>query len=130
VLTGHGLTLLHRFLTGAVLPPWEVAAAALTDDTPTRRWYARFYGRACRDWILTTLCRGGLYIAGGIAAQNQAVPACPEFANELYNTPHYLDLLKSIPVFLNADENSGLWGAAWVGKRLLETAASGPPCST
>ncbi|MDR2726678.1 MAG: glucokinase, partial [Deltaproteobacteria bacterium] len=118
VLTGLGLTLLHRFLTGNALSPQEVAAVALAKDTPTRRWYARFYGRACRNWILTTLCRGGLYLAGGIAAKNPTVPACPEFADELYNTPHYLDLLKSVPVLLNADENSGLWGAAWVGTRL------------
>jgi glucokinase len=124
VLTGIGLTLLHRFLAGVALSPRDVAAAALAEDTPTRRWYARFYGRACRNWMLTTLCRGGLYIAGGIAAKNPAVPLCPEFVDELYNTPHYGDLVKSIPVFLNADENSGLWGAAWVGARLLETPLS------
>jgi glucokinase len=118
VLTGSGLALLHRFLAGRDLAPQEVAAAALTADTPTRRWYARFFGRACRDWILTTLCRGGLYLTGGIAAKNPTLPACPEFVDELYNAPHYLDLIKSVPLFLNTDENSGLWGAAWVGSTI------------
>jgi glucokinase len=120
VLTGRGLSLLHRFLAGTDLAPEAVSSRVLTRDTPTRRWYARLYGRACRNWALTVLCRGGLYICGGIAAKNPQIFQCPEFVEEFYNSPHYAGLLHSIPVFLNADEHSGLWGAAQAGVQALD----------
>jgi glucokinase len=134
VLTGRGLSLLHRFLEGTDLTPEAVSARVLTGDTPTRRWYARLYGRACRNWALTVLCRGGLYISGGIAAKNPQIFQCPEFVEEFYNSPQYAGLLHSIPVLLNADEGSGLWGAAQAGvqalaeeRRALRTASAPVP---
>lgn len=113
LITGRGLALLHRYLAGERLSPHDISARHLCADSPTRRWYARFYARMCRHWALTTLCRGGLYIAGGIAAKNLAVLTCPEFAAELYNAPRFADVLTTLPVRLMTDENSGLWGAAW-----------------
>lgn len=119
VLTGRGLTLLHRFLTGRNLSPSEVGEQALGRDCPTLRWYARFYARTCRNWILTTLCRGGLYIAGGIAARNPFIATCPWFSEEFHTTPRFEALIRSVPVFLIEDKNSGLWGAARAGTLLL-----------
>lgn len=121
VLAGAGLRLLHRFLTGQRLDAREVGEQALSRDSDTLRWYARFYARVCRDWILTTLCRGGLYIAGGIAARNPLLTACPLFCEELRRAPRFADLLRAVPVFLVEDKNSGLWGAARAAQALLET---------
>lgn len=118
VLTGRGLALLHEFLSGEALPP-ERAAAALASDTPTLRWYARFYGRACRDWMLTTLC-GGLWIAGGMAARNPACVSCAAFFDELYSAHRHADILRAVPVRLMEDQESGLWGAAACARMLLE----------
>lgn len=122
VLTGRGLSLLHHFLHGEKLDAREVAAQVLQEESDTLHWYARLYARMCRNWVLTTLCRGGLYITGGIAAKNPHVVACDAFREEFYNTPHFLDLLKSIPVFLNTNKSSGLWGTAWLGARMLQEA--------
>ena len=122
VLTGLGLSLLHRFLTGHKLSPQEISAQALGHDSPTRRWFARLYARMCRTWALVTLCHGGLYITGGIAAKNPDLLTCPEFAEEFFTAPHYRDLLERMPVRLMTDENSGLWGAAYVGLKLLNEA--------
>ena len=121
VLAGAGLGLLHRFLTGERLGAREVGEQALSRDSATLRWYARFYARVCRDWILTTLCRGGLYIAGGIAARNPLLTACPQFREELRSSPCFAALLRAVPVFLVEDKNSGLWGAARAAQTLLET---------
>lgn len=64
---GRGLRLLHLF-SRRTPEAHEIAAEALRSETGTLRWYARFYARACRNWALSTLCTGGLFITGGIAS--------------------------------------------------------------
>lgn len=124
VLSGRGLALLHEFLTGKEMPPPEVGACAMGTETETLRWYSRFYGRACRHWMLTTLCSGGLWIAGGIAAQNPLCVKNSYFYEELHGNPKWEKMLKSIPAHLINDKNSGLWGAAKFGQQVLEEEAS------
>lgn len=119
VLSGRGLALLHRFLTGEERSPAEVGATALGHDSPTLRLFARLYGRMCRDWALVTLCRGGLYIAGGIAAKNPLTVTCPAFVEGFLDTCSFGDWLATVPVFLMDCENSGLWGAARHGLECL-----------
>ncbi len=118
VLTGRGLCLLHAFLTGERREAAEVAAQGLSRETETLRWYARFYGRACRDWALSTLCTGGLFITGGIARRNPLVMRCASFRESFYDSPQR-NLLERLPVRRYADEASGLWGSAWLAARLI-----------
>ena len=120
VLSGRGLALLHEFLSGERLSPGEVGRRALASPTPTLDWYARFYGRACRTLMVSTLCAGGLWIAGGIAAHNPLCVSCPEFFRELHAEPAFAAWLAAIPVRLMEDVESGLWGAAQFGRMLLE----------
>lgn len=123
VLTGRGLSLLHHFLEGRALTPQEVSANCLQQDSPVLRWFASFYGRMCRNWILTTLCRGGLFISGGIAVKNPLIFTHPAFAAELHAGSGHGEMLRAIPVRLLGDENSGLWGAALAGRQFLQAAA-------
>lgn len=120
VLSGRGLALLHAFLTGERLAPGEVGRRALDGPTPTLHWYARFYGRACRNVMLSTLCSGGLWISGGIAARNPLCVGCDAFFAELHDAPAFAGWLRNIPVRLMEDGESGLWGAACYGRMLLE----------
>ena len=117
VLSGRGLRLLHLFLTGERREAHEIAAEALGSETGTLRWYARFYARACRNWALSTLCTGGLFITGGIALRNPLVTECAAFREAFYEGPHR-KLLERIPVRRFTDMNSGLWGSAWFGMRM------------
>lgn len=119
-ITGRGLACLHHFLTGNKLTPAEVGQTALNEESETLAWYARLYGRACRNWMLTTLCDGGLWIAGGIAAKNPKVITSPEFRNELYGSPKWTPYLKTIPVYLMENVNSGVWGAARFGQQQVD----------
>lgn len=123
-VTGRGLAILHEFLTGEKLTPAQVGGQALSKDTPTLKWYSRFYARACRNWMLSTMCEGGLWIAGGIAAQNPLVITGEYFMKELYNAPYnseaWDNFLRSVPVYLLEDTNSGLWGAARFAQQELE----------
>lgn len=119
VLAGRGLSLLHEFLTGEKLAPSGVGKNALSSDTETLEWYSRFYGRACRCWIMATLCSGGLWIAGGIAAQNPRCVQSEHFEKELYGNPRWEDYLRQIPVYLQDDKNSGLQGAANLARQIV-----------
>lgn len=119
LLSGRGLSKLHYFLTGENLRAEEVGPRALTRDTETRDWFARMYGRAARHWILTTLCEGGLWIAGGIAAKNPSIVTCDAFREELYNSQKWQGLLEAVPVYLMENTDSGLWGAARFGQQQI-----------
>jgi len=115
VVSGPGLSLTHRFLTGQDLTPAQVAATFAQEgaDSPTLHWAARFYGRACRNYALEILARAGIYIAGGVAAKTPAIVLHPEFATAFRTSETHGSLLADIPVLLNDNQESGLWGAAF-----------------
>ncbi|MBN2140535.1 MAG: glucokinase [Desulfovibrionaceae bacterium] len=119
VVSGPGLSLLHRFLTGRDLTPDQVARD-IDPQGETCRWFARFYGRACRNYALAVLASGGVYVSGGVAARCPALVEHPEFLAEFANSPRHRDLLEDMPVYLNRNEDSGLFGAAFYGLLLLE----------
>lgn len=119
VVSGRGTTLLHEFLTGRQLSPEEVTAE-FADHGETLAWFARFYARACRDYALTVLATGGLYIAGGLAARTPAIVEHEEFRKEFRLSVTMASLLADIPVLLMTDQESGLWGAARYGLQELE----------
>jgi glucokinase len=118
VVSGAGISLLHRFLTGETREPAEVSAAMIP-DSQTLRWMARFYARVCRNYALQVLARGGLYIAGGLAANVPDLVTHPEFESEFRSTQTMEHILGKMPVSLNSNEESGLWGSAMVGLQML-----------
>jgi glucokinase len=118
VVSGRGLSNLHHFLTGRKLKPSEVGDE-LGEDSPTVIWMSRFYGRVCRNYALQLLAYGGVYIAGGVAAKLPQLVTCAEFEASFRSSSTMAGELKKIPVFLNANEESGLWGAAFYGQQQL-----------
>jgi glucokinase len=114
VVSGRGLSLIHQFISGDKLTAAEVGAG-LTGESETLRWMARFYGRACRNYALQVLARGGVYIAGGVAAKVPAIVTHPEFERQFKRSKTMSDMLNRTPVYLNINEESGLWGAAFAG---------------
>ncbi len=118
VVSGRGLSLVHRFLSGEELRPAEIAAK-LTPGSETLQWMARFYARAARNYALQVLARGGLYIAGGVAVKLPDLVTHPAFAAEFRLSATMAPVLANIPVHLITDEESGLWGAAQLGVQRL-----------
>lgn len=118
VVTGLGLKLVHRFLTGEDLEPKDISNR-ITAESETTEWYARFYARVCRDWSIALMAEGGLFIAGGIAAKNPMLVKGPSFLEEFHNSHVYADFLRSVPIKLNINEESGLLGAGFYGSQLL-----------
>ncbi|NIS59794.1 MAG: glucokinase [Proteobacteria bacterium] len=114
VVSGRGLSFIHRFLTGERLEPRDVTAK-LSPNSETIAWAARLCGRVCRNYALETLALGGLYVSGGVAAKVPHLVTHEAFASEFHSSRTLSELLKKIPVYLNKNEESGLWGAAFLG---------------
>lgn len=123
VVSGLGLSLLHSFHFREEVDPAR-AAAAMGSASPVRQWFARFYGRACRQFALAVLPLGGLFVSGGVAAKNPCLVTDPMFLAEFVNNRAYGHLLESIPVYLNSNQDSGLWGAALYARLCLERDAA------
>lgn len=111
VVSGSGLALAHAFLTGENLTPAQVSAKVGEND-PTAAWFARFYGRACRDWALETLPLGGLFVCAGVAAKNLWAVRHRAFADEFRRSHTHEKLLCGMGVRLVRNELAGLRGAA------------------
>lgn len=111
LLSGRGLAAIHFFVTGRKSDPPEVSRL-LPEHPAVRDLFARFYGRACRDYALNVLATGGVYVAGGVAAKNPDCITCGAFAAEFHASHTMAHILEKIPVLLMDDQESGLWGAA------------------
>lgn len=118
MVSGPGLSFLHEFLTGRRLAPREVARE-IGPDSETTRWFARFYGRACRAYVLYVLAWGGVHLCGGLAAQNPFLVSSEEFLREFRECPAYESLLEHVPIRLITTLDTGLHGAARYGQMLL-----------
>lgn len=117
VLTGLGLHLLHAFLTGDELPASEVTERFKhhLDGNRTYELWATFFGRACRNYALEIMALGGMYISGGIVAKVPELVTNSFFKDTFYSSDTHAALLAQLPVYLNQEENAGLWGAALYG---------------
>jgi len=114
VVSGPGLTHLHAFLTGREMSPKDIVAE-IPPESETTVLFSRFYARACRNYALTVLALGGLFIAGGVAMKNPFLVVNDHFRKEFTESRHYGPMLRQIPVSLIVSEDSGLWGAAHYG---------------
>jgi len=120
-LSGRGLQATHEFLTGTKL---EAAAigAGLNEFTRTAEMFARNYGRLCRNLALQYLTSGGIFIAGGIAAKNRILVEHPAFEESFRNSRQHKQFMAKVPVYLQDNEEAGLWGAAQLGWQVLNGA--------
>ena len=122
VLSGRGLKSLVLAASGQSLSGRECGRRYLSQDPDQNtvgRLYARFMGRFARNWALSTMCTGGLWIAGGIAVQNRAVAASQSFRKEFVRGRH-AGLLEAMPIYLFRNENFGLRGACACAWQLLQ----------
>lgn len=120
VTSGQGLELVHEFLTGQQISAVEISQRCLGDEScETFKWFSRFYGRVCRNYVLETLALGGLFVAGGIAAKNPQLLRSKDFIRSFTQSSKYSDMLGKVPIRLQGNEEAGLWGAATIGQSYL-----------
>jgi len=112
IVSGSGLAHLLAFHTGLDLSGREAAAKA-PEHPQVMAWFARFYARLCRNYVLNTLALGGLYITAGMALR-VPVLSHPAFAEEFTDCAQR-HLLDQMPVWHVRNPQAGLWGAAFYG---------------
>ena len=74
--------------------------------------FLTFYARCARNFALDVLAQGGVYIAGGIAANNSPLFKKKLFADEFLRSKKQKKILENIPVYVIKDYDVSLYGAA------------------
>lgn len=123
VLSGKGIQRIYGFFNAQYAPhsmitespylPDEVFAHRDTNRQfrDTFDVYSLLYARCAKNWALDALALGGVYIAGGIAANNAGMFVLPHFMQEFVNCGKQRALLASMPVRVITDYHVSLYGA-------------------
>lgn len=115
VLSGMGLSNIYAFLGGPEgEEPAKIAGLADAGDARAHRTFEIFvdvYGAEAGNMALRVLARGGVYLAGGIAAKNIARFTDGRFLEAFRRKGRFRDLMTTIPVDLIVNEEVGLMGA-------------------
>lgn len=118
VVSGPGLAAIHQFLGGALLAPPEIGQHGLdqpeSSSAQALDLFLDAYGAFAGDMALATLPRGGVYLAGGIAAK--VLPllrrADGAFLTAFGRKAEHASLMPALPVRVVTDPAVGLRGAA------------------
>lgn len=115
VVSGPGLARIHAFLGGGERSPAEIGAAALRGDDPLASGalslWLEAYGAFAGDLALAWLARGGVWLAGGIAAKLMGAAQAAIFLAAFNAKREHRQLVESMPVVLVHEERLGLLGA-------------------
>ena len=114
VVSGPGLARIFAFLHGRPRNPEEIGSAALAGDADAlaawRLWSAAC-GAFAGDLALHWLARGGVWLAGGIAAKLMPALGAVEFLAAFNAKREHRALAEAMPVRLVVEERLGLLGA-------------------
>ncbi|MGE5523346.1 MAG: glucokinase [Rhodospirillaceae bacterium] len=141
ILSGSGLTRVFQFLMecGYGMPTTALQQALQGDDAASvvsalglqgrdplaaraLDIFVQVYGAFAGNMALTTLARGGVYIAGGIAPKIAAKITDGRFMQAFLDKGRFRDLLMGVPVDVVMNPAVGLYGAFEVASRLADTA--------
>jgi glucokinase len=124
VVSGMGLVNIFTYLGGPNVTAAEIAESANAGDALAARTFAMFvdaYGAEAGDLALRTLARGGVYLAGGVAAKNVRWFTDGAFIDAFTRKGRFSDVMKTIPVDLIMNEHVGLIGAVEGARRVLKS---------
>ena len=118
VASGPGLAAIHEFLDGGRETPEAIATRALADATSAARrsldLFLAAYGAFAGDMALACLARGGVYLAGGIAAKLLPVIAHSPFLSAFNAKAEHAGIAARMPVQVATDGLLGLKGALFL----------------
>ena len=122
VCSGMGLVNIFTFLGGARdADPAQVASLADSGDpvaVKTFNIFVDIYGAEAGNMALRVLARGGVYLAGGIAAKNTKFFTDGRFVDAFMRKGRFTEMLREMPIDLIIDEKVGLRGAAEMARRI------------
>jgi glucokinase len=120
LVSGHGLVNIFTFLGGDEIDPARVAELANEGDPralDAMRILVDVYGAEAGNMALRVLARGGVFLAGGVAAKNVRFFTDGRFIEAFVRKGRFRELLETIPVDLITNERVGLLGAAELARR-------------
>jgi glucokinase len=121
VCSGMGLENIYAFLTDKQADPASIAALAQSGDAMGLKTFEMFvdiYGAEAGNMALRVLARGGVYLAGGIAAKNINFFTDGRFLEAFLRKGRFTEMLREMPIDLITDETVGLRGAAEMARRI------------
>jgi glucokinase len=115
VVSGPGLASIHEFVAGVELSPQEIVARALADPNCAERrsldLFLATYGAFAGDMALACLARGGVFLAGGIAARLMPVLRQSPFLAAFNAKAEHTGIVARMPIQVATDPLLGLRGA-------------------
>lgn len=121
VVSGSGLAAIHEFVAGVNMPPEEIATRAQDDPTSAEcRSLALFlaaYGAFAGDMALACLARGGVFLAGGIAAKLLPVLRQSGFLAAFNAKAEHAAIAARMPIHVATDPLLGLRGALHLARK-------------
>lgn len=126
LLSGMGLVNIDNFLRGVDRPyderiPMEIATLADSGDAIANRTFEVFvdiYGAEAGNMALRLLARGGVFLAGGIAAKNLRHFTTGRFIEAFLRKGRFTEVMRAIPIDVIVNANVGLIGATEAARRL------------
>ncbi|HEX7151853.1 MAG TPA: glucokinase [Thermoanaerobaculia bacterium] len=121
VCSGMGLENIHTFFGGGDCDPADIAGLAEAGDAIAAKTFAMFvdiYGAEAGNMGLSVLARGGVFLAGGIAAKNVGWFTDGKFIEAFRRKGRFSRLMESMPVDLITNEQVGLIGAVEGARRV------------
>ena len=129
VLSGYGIQRIYKYISSlstypanefdteieqTLFPPDYISRYRTKSERCKKTFeiYSVLYARCAKNFALDALALGGVYIAGGIAAKNIEIFKQDCFIQEFTNCGKLAHLLKEIPIYIVADYNVSLYGAA------------------
>jgi len=124
LLSGMGLVNIYTFLGGTTDNPAEVAQLAAAGDARAVRTFEIFvdiYGAEAGNMALRVLSRGGVFLAGGVAAKNQSFFTDGKFVEAFLRKGRFREMLATMPIDLIINEKVGVIGAAEMARRVAHS---------
>lgn len=123
VLSGRGIVHLYKYmLTNHNGSGTSDPAEIMKEDSPaaarTREQFIKFYARCAKNFVLDGLARGGVIIAGGIAAKNPQLFNAG-FVREFMRNESQKHWLAKVPIKVIMNSDAGLLGAAFAACQKL-----------
>jgi glucokinase len=121
VVSGPGITAIQECLTGEIMHADEIYQSALiaTDNAAHRslELFLAAYGAFAGDMALACLARGGIFLAGGIAAK--LLPLLPDsrFLPAFNAKAGHADITARMPIHVATDPYLGLNGALRIAQQ-------------
>jgi glucokinase len=116
VISGPGLAAIHHILAGANLDPAEITRRALIEADAAALdsldVFLSAYGAFAGDMAMAVMARGGVYLAGGIAAKLLPILPASPFLIAFNAKAEHVGLVRRMPVAVVTDPSLGLRGAA------------------